>query len=166
MMGHRILPGDGVKSRPVAASPARRPPLRPGDGLGTFGAMKKIAAILLLALMMTAALAEAVDTEGTLRVFLILSQRSGPNMLNKVQGDISATQPVPEEWGRWQTLTKTLTADTYVIDLKNVKACHFKDCVPCPDRTREFTILAGKTRDEIFRFRAKYDRGDKKWVCR
>lgn len=128
--------------------------------------MKRAAAVLvLLALLAAPAAIEAEGVEGTLRVFLLLTQRAGPDMLNKVVGDIGASSPNPVAWGRKMTLIQKLAPDTYMLDIKNVEACHFKDCVPCPPQSREVLVLANQTTDAIFRWKAKYDRAAKKWVC-
>ncbi|MDP8224470.1 MAG: hypothetical protein P9L99_14005 [Candidatus Lernaella stagnicola] len=118
-----------------------------------------------LILFASASLLLAEGSEGELRVFLILSQRSGPDMLNKVIADIGPTQPVQEVWGRKQTLIKKVAADHYVLAVRNVEACHFDKCVPCPDQSRDIHVLANQRTDVIFRFKAKYDRAEHKWVC-
>jgi hypothetical protein len=128
--------------------------------------MKKyFARLIVVALLTTGALLWAAETEGELRVFLILTQRTGPEQLNKIVGDIGSSAPTVEAYGRKTTLVKKLPADQYTITVQNVQVCAFKDCVPCPDQSRDIGIQGGKTSDAIFRWKAKYDRADKKWVC-
>ena len=129
------------------------------------GMRKFTMAILALALLAAPALPADQGVEGTLRVFLLVSQRAGPEMLNKIVGDIGVSSPTPANWGRKMTMITKLAPDTYTLEITNVQACHFKDCVPCPSKRRDTRVLADQTTDEIFRWKAKYDRAEKKWVC-
>jgi hypothetical protein len=130
------------------------------------GAMKRSRAALILLLgLALAGLVRADGTEGELRVFLILTQSTGPEMLNKIVGDIGSSAPTLETWGRKSTLIKKLPPDAYTVYVKNVEVCAFKDCTPCPEQSRDVNIIAKKTSDLIFRWTAKYDREVKKWSC-
>ncbi len=125
----------------------------------------RIYLVMALLIAPIATFSTAQGVEGELRVFLILTQHSGPNMLNKIVGDIGSSAPVVEIWGRKQTLIQKLAPDSYTVDVKNVEACHFKNCVPCPEKSRTITIHANQRHDATFRWKAKYNRTEKKWVC-
>jgi len=116
-------------------------------------------------LVFLAGVLHAESTDGELRVFLILSQRAGPDMLNKIVGDIGATAPTVEAWGRKTTLVKKLPPESYTVVVKNVEACAFKKCVPCPDQTRDAAVRTGQSAEVVFRWNATYDRVEEKWTC-
>lgn len=120
---------------------------------------------LLVLLALVAGIGADEGAQGELRVVLILNQRTGPTMLNKLVGDIGLAAPYEETWERKTTLIKKLAPDSYTVVVKNVEACALADCVPCPEASREVTVLSNKKHDLIFRWKAKYDRIHKKWVC-
>jgi hypothetical protein len=49
--------------------------------------------------------------------------------------------------------------------VKNVEACAFSSCVSCPEQARVVSVNPNRQTDVIFRWRAKYDRIEKKWIC-
>jgi len=126
---------------------------------------RHLAGLLLCCLLFGGILRAEPAGKGELRVFLLLNQRTGPVMLNKIVGDIGAGPPHDVVWGRKMTLIEKVTPDTYQIVVKNVEACAFDDCVPCPERTREAIVYADQKTDVLFHWNAKYDRSAKKWIC-
>ncbi|NLH48140.1 MAG: hypothetical protein GX444_05995 [Myxococcales bacterium] len=125
----------------------------------------RLAALALLVGLALFALLGVEGAQGELRVILLLSQRTGPTVLNKLVGDIGLAAPYEESWERKTILTKKLTPDTYTVVVKNVEACAAADCVPCPEAKREVTVTINQKTDLVFRWKAKYDRVQKKWVC-
>lgn len=126
---------------------------------------RRTVCFILFVLLSGSVLQAEPTAKGELRVFLLLNQRTGPVMLNKIVGDIGAGPPHDMVWGRKMTLIEKVAPDTYQIVVKNVEACAFDDCVPCPDRSREATVYADQKTDVLFHWDAKYDRSAKKWTC-
>jgi hypothetical protein len=127
--------------------------------------MKRQLIWILALVALLAGVLHADSTEGELRIILLLTQHPGPDMLNRIVGDIGATAPITEAWGRKSTLKKSLAPDTYTVVASKVEACAFKDCVPCPDLTRDVMVQAKKSTELVFRWNAKYDLVEKKWSC-
>lgn len=121
--------------------------------------------ITILVLAMTLAVAQALETEGEIFVMLVFSQTTGPTMLNKIQGDIGISEPIEQFWKRGVSASRKLEADTYLVYAKNVEVCSFNDCTPCPDKNLEVVLQALEKEHVNFRWKARWDRVEKKWTC-
>jgi len=125
--------------------------------------LRRISIILLLVAL--GAVAVADDTKGEVRVILIFNQTTGPMMLNKIQADIGVGGDNAETWVRGATAKKELPPDTYSIVAKKAEVCSFGNCVPCPDQKQDVDVKPAGKSDVVFRWKAHYDRVEKKWVC-
>lgn len=128
--------------------------------------MKNICPLFLIIACLSIGLALAAEETGEIQVMLIFSQSTGPSMLNRIRADIGLSEPREETWRRGAAAKKKLEPGSYTVVAKNAEVCSFNDCVPCPDRQRTFHLEAEQTEPVYFRWKAKYDRGEKKWLCR
>lgn len=116
-------------------------------------------------LLCFAAFALAGDDTGEVRVLLVFSQNTGPTMLNKIRADIGVSEPENTVWKRGASLVKNLPPETYTFFAKQVEVCALKNCTPCPDREKSLTVTAGGEFQVVFRWKARYERLEKKWTC-
>ena len=121
---------------------------------------------VMIAVLCFAAFALAGDDTGEVRVLLVFSQNTGSTMLNKIQADIGVSKPENIVWTRGASLVKDLPPESYTFFAKNVEVCALQNCTPCPDREKDLSVTVGGKFQVVFRWKAHYDRVEKKWTCR
>jgi len=128
--------------------------------------MSRVARWLLPVLLLSCALALAADEpEGEVHVMLVFTQTTSPQMLNRIRADIGTTEPTEEVWSRGAVASKKLKVESYTVSATKAEVCAFENCYPCPNQTRTVRVEADQRLDVIFRWKARYDRVEKKWNC-
>ncbi|HPM77753.1 MAG TPA: hypothetical protein PK961_11715 [bacterium] len=120
---------------------------------------------IMIAVLCLAAFALAGDDTGEVRVLLVFTQNTGPTMLNKIQADIGVSKPENVVWVRGASLVKELPPESYTFFAKNAEVCALQDCTPCPDREKDLIVTEGGKFQVVFRWKAHYERVEKKWTC-
>ncbi len=121
-------------------------------------------AVVVLLCWLAVAIA-ADEPQGEVRVMLLFTQSASPQMLNGIRADIGLTEPVEEIWIRGSSFSKKLKIDNYTVAATNAEVCVFNECYPCPPQTRSIRVDADRTIEVVFRWKARWDRVEKKWNC-